>query len=49
MEEVDKLVNERVNEYIHNNQGQLLQAANETERPTYRAVPPPPHQGEVTE
>ena len=49
MEEVDKLVNERVNEYIQNNLGQLLQAAKEIERPSYRAVPPPPHQGLVTE
>ena len=48
MEEVDKLVNERVNEYIQNYLGQLLQAAKETKRPSYRVVPPPPHQGEVT-
>ena len=48
MEEVNKLVNERVNEYIQNNLGQLLQVAKEIERPSYRAVPPLPHQGEVT-
>ena len=47
MEEVDKLVNERVNEYIQNNLGQLLQDAKETERPSYKAMPPPPHQGET--
>ena len=49
MEEVDKLVNEKVNEYIQNNLGQLLQAIKETERPSYRALPPRSHQGEVTE
>ena len=49
MEEVDKLVNERVNEYIHNNLGQLLQAGKEIEKPTYRPVPPPPQQGQARE
>ena len=47
MEEVDKLVNERVNEYIQNNQGQLLQAAKEIERPSYMGAPPLPYQGDV--
>ena len=49
MKEVEKLVNERVNEYIQNNLGQLLQATKEIERTSYRAVPPPPHQGETSE
>ena len=42
MEEFDKLVNKKVNEYIQNNMGQVLQAVKETERPSYRAMPPSP-------
>ena len=38
-----------MNEYIKNNLGQLLQAAKEIKRPSYRAVPPPPNHGEFTE
>ena len=49
MEEVDKLVNEKVNEYLQNNLGQLLQATKEIKRPSYGAGPSPPYQGETSE